>query len=142
MDSDHFIRCARGITLRNPKLDTTSYEPFVNQVDGERESRILCQRLGCEFNDKGPSIWIHVRAGVHLHRDSYGRCLVFLKKGRGTLYAIRNRRVEDIGVLAGEVVLFNDRLQHWWISSAPCTILVCNVKGITPYERNYRGTTS
>lgn len=122
--------------IKPPRIRHREFDPFEKQLDGEPEAMKLCEDLGVSYNGEGPALWLYVRNSVQPHRDSWGRCFVLLSRGCGSLYTVRRNKVHELLMGPGMVVEFNDRYQHFWMSRSPCTLLVCNFRGMS-YEKHY-----
>lgn len=104
-----------------------SDDPFDRTVDGDQISKEMADYFGFKVNEAAPNVWVYVAKHVDPHTDSGGLCLIYLHRGRGTLYILKDGDIYKRQQIAGEVILFDDRHKHFWLSDKPCTLLCCNV---------------
>lgn len=121
----HLIDDSYNLFMRAPKI-AHNYDPFDKQEDGTVASKKMCDDFGLTYCSKGPALWMYVKKHVVPHMDGWGSCLVHLYRGEGTLYVLKRGKLYEQYMKAGSVVVFNDKCKHFWMSTRPCTILVCN----------------
>jgi len=116
------------LSKKPPKVAHNYDNPFQIAVDDIDTCKALCIDLGLTYTESGPSQWLYIKKHVEPHKDGYGSCLVYLYRGEGALYVLKHGKIHEKNMKPGSVVIFDDRLTHFWLSEKPCTILVCNVK--------------
>jgi hypothetical protein len=128
-----------AITLLGEYMIELPYKPrdkddndFQECIAGD-EARTMASDFGfhlAQEHDINSAIWIWIPFHVKHHKDRYGDCLLYLHSGHGTLVVLKKGKLYDFYMSPGQVVLFSDRLQHWWFSDSPCRMLAVNVKPI------------
>lgn len=131
MKEDPFVILSRNYYVKPPRIAGNYENPFDSMKRAPLHGKELCKEHGFIHVNTGPTCWIYVDRGVEPHRDGGGKCLLYLHRGRGTLFVLSRGRIHNIRVSPGFVVAFNDRQEHFWLSEKPCTMLVCNYR-----ERN------
>ena len=123
---------ARGVRIKPPTFSKNAKkynEPFLYcEEPTVKQIEALCQSAGMTRIKHSIDIWLHIKSGAGPHSDNYGMCLVYLAKGSGTLYVLYRGKIEERHAEPGDVLLFNDKLTHWWMSDTPCTLMAINVK--------------
>lgn len=104
-----------------------SEDPFDRAVDGDQVSKEMAEHFGFRYISEAVNVWLYVTKYVEPHTDAGGLCLVYLHRGRGKLCVLKKGRLYERRLYPGDVVMFNDRCKHFWLSDKPCTLLCCNV---------------
>lgn len=103
--------------------------PFLNSVNDHETCKRLAEEFGYQLQGRHlANVWLYVKHSVQPHRDSSGKCLIYLHRGLGNLYVIDKGKLTWIRMAQGQVYQFNDRQTHLWMSDTPCTLLVANVR--------------
>lgn len=111
-----------------PMRFKASENPFDHMVYGDEEAFKLASHFGYQISSYEAAIWLYVPKFVEPHRDMRGLCLLYLHRGEGILGVVNNGKVITHQMIAGQVIKFNDRQKHFWLSHKPCTLLACNIK--------------
>ena len=113
-----------------PKIDRTeiSNKYLTLQYVDCKYSVELAERFGYKARNGEANGFIFVKHHIEPHTDNGGRCLVHLAKGKGSLYVLHKGALCTADMREGDVWLFNDKREHFWLSEKPCTLLVVNVK--------------
>jgi len=98
-----------------------------HDVEGENLKEIA-KSLGLTYRSNAVAAWVRVEKHCKPHRDDYGKCLVILARGHGELYVKRKTKLDYVPMYPGMAVVFNDRLEHFWLSDIASTMLVMSVK--------------
>lgn len=118
-----------GKDIKPPKIRHNGL-PFDRPEIADEDAEKLAEHFGYECLS-GPSyvnVWLYVAKHVHPHKDSSGLCMVYLYRGKGYLNVVDKGKIIETRMVFGNVVVFNDRQTHFWLSEKPCTMLVCSVK--------------
>lgn len=112
---------------RAPRMRNTNERVFEDTIIADVEGDALAAAFGYKVRKPNagyaPCLWVYVPKFAEPHKDGGGLCIVYLHSGRGDLW-INNKQTR---MYKGDVVLFNDRREHFWLSHTPCKMLVVNV---------------
>ena len=122
---------ANKLKLKPPPLHT-----FIREWDGIQQSyyvddenlKEIAKLLGLTYSSSGVASWVRVEKHCKPHRDDNGKCLVILARGHGELYVKSKTNLDYVPMYPGMAVVFNDRLEHFWLSDIASTMLVMSVK--------------
>jgi hypothetical protein len=111
-----------------PYLFNNNYNIFRKGIHNYADGEKLASHFGLKIKKNEPSIWFYIPKFVKIHSDDGGKCLVYLHSGNGVLIILNGSKYQEYPILKGQVILFNDRLNHMWLSHSPCKLLTCNVQ--------------
>jgi hypothetical protein len=111
-----------------PYLLNNNYDVFRKAIHSYVDGEKLASHFGLKIKRTEPSVWLYIPKFVNIHSDRGGKCLVYLHSGSGVLIVLNKSNYQQEYIMSkGRVIIFNDRLNHIWLSNTPCKLLTCNV---------------
>ena len=90
--------------------------------------------------NKPPYGWCKISSAVEEHQDGFGRCLLFLGAGAGTLFyetpcGYGNTYMKPHPMVEGSLLTFDDRVLHAFeLSTKTCSFMIVGVKKKIPLK--------
>lgn len=135
MEKGDLIRYVGIYRTKPPSgLFNDNYDIFRKSIPDIDSGEKLASHFGFKIKKYEPSVWLYIPKFTSLHYDRGGKCLVYLYSGKGTLIVFKGSNYQEYDMLKNNVIIFNDRLQHIWLSHIPCKLLTCNIINTKNYE--------